>query len=111
MNAIIKILTICCAVLFLSSFAPDKSWGAERKFPNRIINLVLAYAPGAADTYLRPHIEKMSEYLGQPISFVYKPGAAGTVGSSFVAKAKPDVHTAGSFPGTGYSWTYNEGRY
>lgn len=90
MNAIIKIITICCAVLFLNSFAPNASWGAETKFPNRIINVVVAYAPGAADTYLRPYIEKMPEYLGQPLSFVYKPGAAGTVGSSFVAKTKPD---------------------
>jgi tripartite-type tricarboxylate transporter receptor subunit TctC len=92
-NAMTRILTICCAMLSLSGFAPNESWGAEKKFPNRVINVVVAYAPGSTDVYTRPYIEKMVEYLGQPMSFVYKPGAAGTVGSSYAAKAKPDGYT------------------
>jgi tripartite-type tricarboxylate transporter receptor subunit TctC len=44
---------------------------------------------------LRPFIEKLQEVLGQPISFVYKPGAGGAVGASFVAKSKPDGYTIG----------------
>jgi tripartite-type tricarboxylate transporter receptor subunit TctC len=90
-----------CAVLFLNGFVLSESWGAETKFPNRNINLVIAYNPGATDTYIRPYIEKIQEYLGQSISFVYKPGAAGTVGTSFVAKAKPDGYTLmGCAPGS-----------
>jgi tripartite-type tricarboxylate transporter receptor subunit TctC len=41
----------------------------------------------------RGFAEKLPEYLGQPISFIYKPGAAGTIGASFVAKSKSDGHT------------------
>jgi tripartite-type tricarboxylate transporter receptor subunit TctC len=92
-NAKIRMLAICCAVLFLSSIATNESWGAEKKFPNRVINVVVAYAPGSTDVYTRPHLEKMAEYLGQPMSFVYKPGAAGTLGSSYATKAKPDGYT------------------
>jgi tripartite-type tricarboxylate transporter receptor subunit TctC len=99
-NTVIRILTICCAVLFLSSFAPNESWGAEKKFPNRTINVVIVFAPGASDVVLRPHLEKISGYLGQPLNIVYKPGAAGTVGSSFVRNATPDGYTLlGSSPG------------
>jgi tripartite-type tricarboxylate transporter receptor subunit TctC len=32
----------------------------------------------------------MGEFLGQPLSLVYKPGAAGAVGAGFVATSKPD---------------------
>ena len=32
----------------------------------------------------------MPEYLGQPVTMVYKPGAAGSVGAGFVAASKPD---------------------
>lgn len=67
--------------------------GAEKKFPNRPIQVVIAFQPGETDNILRPFIEKMPEYLGQPVSFVYKPGAAGTVGAGFVAQAKPDGYT------------------
>jgi tripartite-type tricarboxylate transporter receptor subunit TctC len=92
-NAAVRMLTICCIVLFISSFASNRSWGEEKKYPQRLINVVVAYAPGSTDVYLRPHLEKMMEYLGKPISFVYKPGATGTVGTSFVAKANPDGYT------------------
>jgi tripartite-type tricarboxylate transporter receptor subunit TctC len=88
-NVIVTILTLC-AVLLISSFAPSESWGAEKKFPNRIINFVLPYNPGAADLYYRPYVEKLPAYLGQPISIIYKPGAAGTIGGSFVANSRPD---------------------
>jgi tripartite-type tricarboxylate transporter receptor subunit TctC len=92
-GATIRLLMICCAVLFLTSYTSNESWAAEKKFPNRVINVVVAYAPGSTDVYTRPYLEKMAEYLGQPMSFVYKPGAAGTVGSSYAAKAKPDGYT------------------
>jgi tripartite-type tricarboxylate transporter receptor subunit TctC len=38
-------------------------------------------------------VEKLPEYLGQPVTFVYKPGAAGTLGAGFVASSKPDGYT------------------
>jgi tripartite-type tricarboxylate transporter receptor subunit TctC len=93
-KAAIGIFTIC-TILFLSliCFVPNESWGAEKPYPNRLINVVVGYAPGATDTYTRPYIELMAEYLGQPMTYVYKPGAGGSIGFSFVSKAKPDGYT------------------
>jgi tripartite-type tricarboxylate transporter receptor subunit TctC len=66
---------------------------AEKKFPTRPIQVIIPFAPGDTDNNLRPFIEKMPEYLGQPLTFVYKPGAAGTLGAGLVASAKPDGYT------------------
>lgn len=69
------------------------SVAAEEKYPQKAIQIVIGYSPGATDAALRPFTEKMQEYLKQPMVFVYKPGSAGSVGASFVAKAKPDGYT------------------
>jgi len=65
-------------------------WGAEKKFPVKPIHIVIPFQPGDTDNLLRPYVEKMPEYLGQPVSMVYKPGAAGSTGAGFVAASKPD---------------------
>jgi tripartite-type tricarboxylate transporter receptor subunit TctC len=71
----------------------SEAWTAEGKYPNRPIRVVIGYTPGSTDMAFRPFADKLPEYIGQPITFVYKPGATGAVGASFVAKAKPDGYT------------------
>jgi tripartite-type tricarboxylate transporter receptor subunit TctC len=66
---------------------------AGEKYPNKTIQVVICYQPGATDMAFRPFTEKLPEYLGQPIAFAFKPGAAGGAGASFVARAKPDGYT------------------
>lgn len=66
---------------------------AEKKFPTKPIQVIIPFQPGDTDNLLRPFVEKMHEYLGQPLNLVYKPGAAGSVGAGFVAAAKPDGYT------------------
>ena len=66
------------------------SWAAEKKFPTKPIQVIIPFQPGDTDNLLRPFVEKMPEYLGQPVNLVYKPGAAGSVGAGFVAASKPD---------------------
>ncbi len=66
------------------------SWAAEKKFPTKPIQIIIPFQPGDTDNLLRPYVEKMPEYLGQPVNLVYKPGAAGSVGAGFVAASKPD---------------------
>jgi tripartite-type tricarboxylate transporter receptor subunit TctC len=63
------------------------------KFPAKPITVVIGFQPGDTDNILRPFVEKLPEYLGQPISFVYKPGAGGAIGAKFVATSKPDGYT------------------
>ena len=75
------------------SFVANTLHAAEPKYPSRPVQLIIGYAPGAQDTIIRPFQEKLPEQLKQPVIFVYKPGAGGAVGASFVAKSKPDGHT------------------
>ncbi len=50
---------------------------------------------------LRPFVERMGEFLGQPIVLAYKPGAGGGIGAGAVAASKPDGYTlVGSSPGS-----------
>jgi len=71
----------------------NESWAVEGKYPNKPIQIVIPFQPGSTDMAFRPFTEKLPEYLRQPLTFVYKPGAAGATGASFVAKAKPDGYT------------------
>ncbi len=67
---------------------------AQKKFPTKPITVIIPFAPGDTDNNLRPFTDKMGQYLGQPVNFVYKPGASGSVGAQFVAKvAEPDGYT------------------
>ncbi len=89
----VKSAFIIGTLLALFGWVVSESLAAEKKYPIRPIQVIVAYNPGSTDTYLRPYTEKLPEYLGQPLSFVYKPGAGGSVGASFVAKSRPDGYT------------------
>ena len=78
-------------VIFMFSIGGESL--AAEKYPTKPIQIVIGFAPGDTDNGLRPFIEKMPEYLGQPMTFVYKPGASGSVGAAFVASSKPDGYT------------------
>lgn len=86
-------LVVLVTSLMVMLWATNEGWAAEVKYPTRPIQIIIGYAPGTTDAGLRPFTEKLPEYLGQPASFVYKPGASGAVAASFVAKAKPDGYT------------------
>ncbi len=75
------------ALIFSAAGTP---WAAEKKFPLKSIQVIIPFQPGDTDNLLRPFLEKMPEFLGQPVNMVYKPGAAGSVGAGFVAASKPD---------------------
>ena len=75
--------------------------GAADAFPVKPIQLVIPFAPGDTDNMLRPFVEKMAEFLGQPVVLSYKPGAGGGVGAGQVATSKPDGYTlVGTSPGS-----------
>ena len=74
---------------------------AADAFPVKPIQLVIPFAPGDTDNMLRPFVEKMGEFLGQPVVLSYKPGAGGGVGAGQVATSKPDGYTlVGTSPGS-----------
>ena len=83
-----RILTLALALFAmpLSAFAQD--------FPDRVITLVAPFPPGGpSDTTARMIIGPMSQALGQQIIVENVTGAGGTIGTSRVAKAKPDGYT------------------
>ena len=60
-------------------------------FPAKAVHLVVPYTPGGGvDATARTIAPKLSELLGQPVIVDNRPGAAGTVGADYVAKAPPD---------------------
>src|SRR5947209_20624336 len=80
----------CCV---LSAVAPSLAL-AESAFPDRYISVVVPLSVGGgADLTLNFFKDKVGTVLGQPLVLNHKPGAAGAVGTNFVAKAKPDGYT------------------
>jgi tripartite-type tricarboxylate transporter receptor subunit TctC len=63
-------------------------------YPDKPVRLVVPYpAGGPVDALARVLGQKLSDTLGQPFIVDDRPGASGTVGSEFVAKAPPDGYT------------------
>ena len=90
---VMRILLISAVVVGVIFACSGNSLAAEKKFPTKPIQVIIPFQPGETDNLLRPFLEKMPEYLGQPVSIVYKPGAAGSLGAGFVAGSKPDGYT------------------
>jgi tripartite-type tricarboxylate transporter receptor subunit TctC len=67
---------------------------AASDYPTRYIDLIVPYSPGGAtDGIARLYKDKVEKLLGQPFSFVYKPGAGGTIAGSYVKESKSDGYT------------------
>lgn len=65
-------------------------------YPDGPINFVVAFTPGSAnDMLVRMISPGLSEKLGVPIVVDNKPGAGGSLGTTFVAQSKPDGQTLG----------------
>lgn len=63
-------------------------------WPNKSISLIVPFpAGGTTDVLARALGERLSQSLGQPVVVESKPGAGGTIGADYVAKAKPDGYT------------------
>jgi len=63
-------------------------------YPNRPVMMVLSSAPGAGvDIESRLYAQQLTKIFGVQFVLDYKPGAGGTIGRGFVAKAIPDGYT------------------
>jgi tripartite-type tricarboxylate transporter receptor subunit TctC len=74
-------------------------WGAgaaraQEKYPERPIRLIVPFSPGGqTDNVSRRLGDAVSPILGQQIIIDNRAGAAGTIGSTEAARAKPDGYT------------------
>jgi tripartite-type tricarboxylate transporter receptor subunit TctC len=67
---------------------------AQGSYPLKPVRMVVGFPPGgSADILARTLGQKMSETWGQPVVVDNRPGAAGTIGANFVAKAPADGYT------------------
>lgn len=67
---------------------------AQAPYPNRAITWVVPFgAGGVTDNSARFVAKVLSEKIGQAVVVDNKPGAAGIVGTEFVAQSKPDGYT------------------
>ncbi len=68
------------------------AWGDE--YPGRPVSLVIPYgAGGAFDITARLLASVSQKHLGQQLVPTLKPGGGATIGTAFVARAKPDGYT------------------
>jgi tripartite-type tricarboxylate transporter receptor subunit TctC len=63
-------------------------------YPTRPVRIVVPLSPGGfADTPARMLAPRLSDHFGKQFFIENRPGAGGTIGADFVAKAAPDGHT------------------
>ena len=85
MKTIRRMLAACILVAAAS---------AQAAFPERPITLVVPYAPGgSADALARVLAVRVGAKLGTSVIVDNRPGASGTIGAGFAAKAAPDGYT------------------
>lgn len=83
------------AVLGLGTVAPLSQANDSTNWPRKPIKLVMPLAPGGpTDVVGRALAAKMSPVLGEQVIVENKLGAAGNIGTEFVARAASDGYTA-----------------
>jgi tripartite-type tricarboxylate transporter receptor subunit TctC len=86
-------LTLALLAACATSFAQAQAWPTAKP-----IRMIVPLAAGSAvDNAARIVAQKMSQNLGQSIVIDNRPGAAGLIGATDVAKAVPDGYTLGGF--------------
>jgi tripartite-type tricarboxylate transporter receptor subunit TctC len=81
-------------LIFALIFLVTPFWGGAAEYPKKPVKIIVTYgAGGGTDVIFRAASSVIHQYWGQPLIIINKPGAGGTVGTSFAAKAKPDGYT------------------
>ena len=82
-------ITVACGLL-----AATHALAQADVYPSKPIRFVVAFPAGnATDILARLFADKLSQSMKQPIVVENKPGAAGIIGTEFVAKSPPDGYT------------------
>ena len=94
MKMIIKALSLVLASIGIFILSSQKL--SAQTYPDKAITIVVAYTPGSAnDTLVRIVSPELSKLLNQNIIVDNKPGAGGSIGTGYVAKAAGDGYTLG----------------
>lgn len=99
---------IFAAALGIAACALSTLASAQEAYPSRAITIVVPFGAGSgSDIGARLIGQKLGEALGQSVVIDNKPGANGSIGALFAAKAKPDGYTL--FLGTNSTHGANPG--
>jgi tripartite-type tricarboxylate transporter receptor subunit TctC len=67
---------------------------AQGAYPNKAIRYIAPFPPGgSSDVMSRVIAQKLSEFLGQPVTVENRPGAGANIGHEIAAKSAPDGYT------------------
>jgi tripartite-type tricarboxylate transporter receptor subunit TctC len=92
-------LIASAAAISAAALAP--SLAHAQAYPAKQISIVVSYpAGGDTDALGRVFAEKLAARVGQNVVVENKPGASGTIGNAFVAKAPADGYTLLMTPST-----------
>ena len=95
-----KLATILATACVLAASTVLTAKAAD--FPQRPVTLVVPWgAGGGSDTIARALQKPLEKEIGKPVVIINKPGGSGTVGTSYVAHARPDGYTIGLINNTG----------
>jgi tripartite-type tricarboxylate transporter receptor subunit TctC len=90
----LKLCLMALAVALFSGMPAAQAQSQVNAWPTKTVRWIVPYGPGGpTDTVSRLVAQKLSERVHQPVIVENRPGAAGNVGTSFVANAPPDGHT------------------
>ena len=85
---------IATALLFLPAIGFSGVVAAQGTWPAKTITYVVPYPPGGTtDIIGRTIAQRLGVVLNTTVVVDNKPGATGTIGGAFVARAAPDGHT------------------
>jgi tripartite-type tricarboxylate transporter receptor subunit TctC len=86
--------------------------GLAQGFPSKPVRVIVTFPPGGTpDIYGRIMAAELQKMWNQPLVVENRTGAAGTIGTDYVAKAAPDGYTllfAADAPLTLAPWLYNK---
>src|ERR1044072_7907849 len=77
-------------VAAISFAAATMSPAGAQNYPTKPINIIVPFAPGAADVFIRALAPAREAERGQPIVIENRPGANGAVAAESVKRAAPD---------------------
>ena len=82
------------AAACLAAVALSASAALAQDYPTRAVTLIVPYPPGGnTDLMARALQPELSKALGQPVVIVNRGGAAGSIGTTELARARPDGKT------------------
>ena len=85
--------TLAAALLAACAYASPLPLGAQ-EYPARDIHTVCSFAAGSgADILVRYYSDRLAKLAGKPVLVENRPGAQGTIGAEYVARARPDGYT------------------